>query len=225
MRALTLHDVAAALRSPAPADALFGPLPPPGAPDEPLAALRSAYRRLAAVVHPDRHPREVRLATEAFRGLEAARAERERAILDQPYAALPGPPGRHSGAGLAVRRPAAPSRYDVDPVPYEEPLPPPPPCACIELARASLPWGRVVFFSHNQSELAVRESDRRAVPVAHSVVCWRYRCAHPRATSAHSLVVQEPFPFAVHMSGWAWNDALVRQPAVADPFDAMGAWR
>jgi hypothetical protein len=37
--------------------------------------------------------------------------------------------------------------------------------------------------------------------------------------------VQEPFPFAVHMSGWAWNDALVRQPAVADPFDAVVTWR
>src|SRR5271157_2685773 len=80
-----LADVARVLRDRDPASALFGPLPPPGPPDEHLDALRRSYRRLAAIVHPDVHPNDVRLATATFQQLETLRAEREQAILEQRY--------------------------------------------------------------------------------------------------------------------------------------------
>jgi len=209
---LSLPDIALALRRPDAAAELFGPLPPPGATDDHLAELRSAYRRLAALVHPDRHPRNVQLATETFQRLEALRAERERALLGQPFPALPGPAQR-GGRAVVVRPKAAPV------VDYEEEeVPPLPACPCVHVARSSLP-GRVIFCTRGEQDVAVRNSDHRAMPIAHSWGCSQYRGRYPSAVAEGGVTLQDA-RMSLHLSGWSWTRAALEQQVRPDPFMA-----
>jgi len=203
-----LADVARVLRDRDPASALFGPLPPPGPPDEHLDALRRSYRRLAAIVHPDVHPNDVRLATTTFQQLETLRAEREQAILEQRYPALPALPappqrarsGVRGGVGLAVRPtyvPPAPIVADF------EAFATPPACPCVELARASLPR-KVIFCSRGAADWAVRDFDHTMTAVIHSRECSSYRYRWPTSVNEHGFVVHSHF-LSMHLSGWCWR--------------------
>jgi hypothetical protein len=208
------------------ADVLF-PAVPGATVDDQLRALQVAYRRIAAIVHPDQNPREVAAATSVLTHVNVLRGQREAEIRERGAPGLPPRGGftarsaqdRRAGTGSIVRAThQVPVVYDDG---YDDAEPPPlPACACVEVARATLP-GRVVFCERAGRDWAVRTSDQRAIVVEHTAECSRYRWANPQATIEHGIVMHGSM-FSTHSPGWCWAHArLVRQPVV-DHFARRG---
>jgi hypothetical protein len=213
----TLASVAAVAFESGAADALYPT--GTGSVDEQLEAVRRTYRRLAVIVHPDQNRDRPTLAARTFTRITELRQQREEEIEERGAPALPARGGfasRRAGTGSIVRsQPAAPVVAHDDG--YDDAAPPPlPACACVDLARATLP-GRVVFCTRAGQDWAVRTSDQRAVAVQHAADCERYRWANPNAVIEHGLVMQTS-AFSVHSPGWCWAHARLTQRAARDPF-------
>jgi hypothetical protein len=97
---------------------------------------------------------------------------------------------------------------------YDDTEPPPlPACACVTIARETLP-GRVVFCYRGMQDWAVRMSDQKSVLVVHTAECHRYRWANRESVFEHGIVMQSAM-FSHHVPGWCWvHSRLVKQPVV-----------
>ena len=219
-----LAGIAQAVNRPDAADALFGPLGV-GSVEQQLEAVRLQYRKLAFIVHPDQNRDHAALASSTFAKVTELRQRRETEIEERGAPALPPTPGarRRAGTGSIVRANPAPANVVPWDDGYDDTVPPPlPACACVMLARATLP-GRVVFCYRGMQDWAVRTSDQRSILVEHTPECHRYRWANPQAVIEHGVVTQGSM-FSHHMPGWCWAHArLVAQPTV-DHF-AQGGFR
>jgi len=174
-----------------------------------LEEVRRTYRKLAVIVHPDRHPRaQATLASTTFTRITELRQQREVDIEERGAPALPprgGFASRRAGSGSIVR--AGDDGYD-----DTEP-PPLPACACVTIARETLP-GRVVFCYRGMQDWAVRMSDQKSVLVVHTAECHRYRWANRESVFEHGIVMQSAM-FSHHVPGWCWvHSRLVKQPGV-----------
>ena len=213
----TLAGVAQALDCPGAAERLY-PTVAGSSIEAQLEAIRSAYRKLAVVVHPDRNPDAATLASNVFARVTLLRQQRETEIEAPALPPRGGFTSRRAGAGSIVRAAHEEiARWAPEGDGYDDTEPPPlPACACVTLARATLP-GRVVFCTRAGQEWAVRGSDQKAVVLEHSAECARYRWMNPEASFEHGIVMQGEM-FSHHMPGWCWTHGrLVKQLAV-DPF-------
>ena len=179
-----------------------------------LEEVRRAYRRFAALVHPDQNRTQASAAA-VFNLVTELRQRRERDIEERGAPALPprgGFTSKRAGSGSIVR--AAHEAIAAWDDGYDDTEPPPlPACACVTLARATLP-GRVVFCERSGQDWAVRTSDQRAIVVVHTTECHRYRWANPEATGESAIVMQSAM-FSHHVPGWCWSHSrLVKQPVV-----------